>query len=268
MTVDIRGRSVLITGAARGLGLAYARYLAGQGARVVLSDIDAAELVTAAATVPHGVALPCDVSRWEAAGDLIADAEARVGPLDAVINNAAIFHVAPAAEETEQQVRRSLEVNLLGTIAVAHHALRRMTARRAGIVINTTSKALVGMAGMGTYAATKAGVVAATRAWSRDLAGLGVAVVAFAPKAYTRMSTVRGVETPDRNRPPEQVAPVMAGLICADPRSINGAVLGYDGNELVLIHPPVITRVAEGDAASIADVVISTPFTSSAATPG
>ncbi|GAA0710819.1 SDR family oxidoreductase [Dactylosporangium roseum] len=260
MNVDVDGRSVLITGAARGLGLAYARYLADRGARVVLSDIDAAEVRQAADALPNGVALPCDVSEWDAAGQLVADAEERVGPLDAVINNAGIFHVATVADETMERVRRSLEVNLLGTVAVAHHALRRMTARRTGVVVNTTSKSFVGMAGMGTYGATKAAIVALTRAWSLDLADAGVAVVAFAPKAYTRMSTVRGVETPDRNRPPDRVAPVIAGLLCADPRSINGAVLGYDGNELVVAHPPLIARVAEGDGAGIAELVASGAF--------
>lgn len=267
MTLDVRGRVVLVTGAARGLGLAYTRYLSERGALVALSDIDAAEVTLAAATLPNAVALPCDVSDWDAAGRLVDDAAERLGPLDAVVNNAGIFHVAAAGEETAQRVRRSLEVNLLGTMAVGHHALRAMTARGSGVLVNTTSKSFLGMAGIGTYGATKAGIVALTRAWSLDLADTGVAVVAFAPKAYTRMSAVRGVETPDRNRPPEEVAPAIAGLLCADPLSINGAVLGYDGVELVLAHPPRLTRVTGGDGDHVAEVIAAGRFDGAVAPP-
>jgi NAD(P)-dependent dehydrogenase (short-subunit alcohol dehydrogenase family) len=270
MAANLAGQSVLVTGSGQGLGRAYVLDLVARGAHVMASDANADALaeVSAAATGPGSVTTAvCDVRDAVAVEAAVHQADEVFHGLDAVVNNAGILHTAAAGEETEQQARVSVEINLLGTILVGTHALALMRSRGRGRLLNTTSASYLGLADVGTYSATKGAIVSLTFSWGLELQDTGIDVVAFAPKAYTRMSLVRGVETPDRNFPPEQVAPALAGILAAPAGTLNGKVLGFDGRRFVAHQPPSVTIMSSfGPDDDVAATIARTGWTEGPAT--
>ena len=112
------GKSVIVTGAGRGLGRAYAVFMAREGARVVVNDVDGAEAEeTARAIVRAGgeaAAHAGNVGDWDAAAELVEVCASRFGGPDAVVNNAGVTHAAPFEDETEEWLDRIVEANLKG----------------------------------------------------------------------------------------------------------------------------------------------------------
>jgi NAD(P)-dependent dehydrogenase (short-subunit alcohol dehydrogenase family) len=239
---DLRRRSILITGAGAGLGRAYVRDLAERGATVIANDIDERAL---AAVVEESAALPgrvvgiaTSIADWQGAADLVGGAFDAAGRLDAVVNNAGIFGTAPAVDETEEHIRATVEVNLLGSMFVGIHALRVFARAGDGLLLNTTSGAYLGLPGAGTYAATKGGIVSLSYCWAREMRGTGVRVNVLSPRALTRMSQVRGAAGSLGAQPPERIAPVLAALLSGPGREISGVVLSFDGVTLGVLDRP------------------------------
>jgi 3-oxoacyl-[acyl-carrier protein] reductase len=175
------GKRVLVTAAAgTGIGAATARRCAEEGATLVLSDAHSRRLGETAADLGEAVvaAVPCDVTVEDEVRALFAAA----GDVDVVVNNAGLGGQVHLVDMTDEQWSRVLDVTLNGTFRCTRAALRAMTPRRRGVIVNNAS--VLGwraQAGQAHYAAAKAGVMALTRCAAVEAAPSGVRVNAVAP---------------------------------------------------------------------------------------
>jgi gluconate 5-dehydrogenase len=181
---DICGRTALVTGSSRGIGLALARGLAEAGCTVVLNGRDGDALAKAAAALPgeqvHTAAFDVTDSAAVAAG--IADVEERVGPLDILVNNAGMQLRAPLTEFTDTDWHRILDTNLTSAFLVGREAARRMTGRGHGKIINICSlQSEVVRPGIAPYAATKGALKMLTKGMCADWGPYGVQVNGLGP---------------------------------------------------------------------------------------
>lgn len=263
----LQGKAVIVTGAGQGLGEAYARHAAAEGAAVVVNDIHerAAQDVVDAIRRRGGRAVACvaDIGSWSGAQALVERCVAEFGQVDGLVNNAARIHTLPPEQEDEVGLRAMVETNLLGTLFCGVHASRRMLARGSGAIVNVTSGAQAGLAGLGAYGATKGGVASLTYAWALDLGPRGIRVNAVSPMARSQMAEAgrlaalaRG-ETP-RPQPtaePDAIAPLVSFLLSDRAAGIEGQVVRLDGRKLSLMsHPMVAHPVLEREAWSVAAV--------------
>ncbi|MFN7003037.1 MAG: L-iditol 2-dehydrogenase [Roseinatronobacter sp.] len=178
------GRTALITGSARGIGLAFAEAYLREGARVVLGDIDIARARTEAARLGAAAfAVEMDVTRQDSIDAAITATLAHFGQIDILINNAAIFTAAPIAEITRDDYARCFDINVAGTLftmqAVARHMIER---GQGGKIINMASQA--GRRGeplVAVYCASKAAIISLTQSAGLNLIGHGINVNAIAP---------------------------------------------------------------------------------------
>jgi NAD(P)-dependent dehydrogenase (short-subunit alcohol dehydrogenase family) len=258
--VPLAGKAIVVTGAGRGIGAAYARAAAVAGAAVVVNDVDAecAERVTAEVRAAGGdaVASGADITEWASAESLIGSCEEAFGAIDGLVNNAGLFRMARVDEQQEDDLRRLVEVNVLGTAFCGVHAARRMLARGRGSIVNVTSGAQAGIAAMGAYGATKGAVASLTYGWAVDLAGTGVRVNAVSPMARSRMvdTTARYLQSkqlpmyPGELPPPEANAPVVVYLLSDAAAGVHGQIVRIEGRQLSLMaHPAVLVPVLEAD---------------------
>ena len=180
--MDWSEKVVLVTGAASGMGLAFARRFAVAGAALALADLDA-ERLNAAARALGAKALPvaADVARVADCAAMVAATIARFGRLDLLVNSAGIWIEGPAEEMTEAEWDRCLDINLKGTFFACRHAIPELR-KTSGAIINMASDAgLMGSAGASIYCASKGGVVQLTRALALELAPQGVRCNAICP---------------------------------------------------------------------------------------
>jgi NAD(P)-dependent dehydrogenase (short-subunit alcohol dehydrogenase family) len=218
--VEFDGDVIIVTGAARGLGRAFATGLAGRGARVVVIDIDrdvGGETVTAIAE-SGGTAVGFVGDVVADAVRLVGDTLATFGRIDALVNNAGTAHSAPFGEMTVQDIERLVRGNALGTAAMTNAAWTSLQSSR-GRVVNITSGAVFGLAGSAAYATGKGGVLGFTRALASEHPKTGVAVNAVMPMARTRMYEASGgIAGSDEDQlmtthfPAEAVSPVVSYL--------------------------------------------------------
>jgi 3-oxoacyl-[acyl-carrier protein] reductase len=234
-------RVVLVSGASRGLGLAIAADLVERGvavgafARTVSADLDR----LAADHPGRVVAGAVDVTDAAAGREFVARVESDLGPIDGLVNNAAIGQDSLHVHTSADQIARIIETNLTAPLLFTRAVLRRLLARGGtGRVVNITSIcAQRGFPGLTAYSATKGGMDAATRALARELGGR-VLVNAVAPGFFaSEMSAALGSAQLDqivRRTPsgrltePAQVVPVVRMLLC-EQTNINGQVLVVDG---------------------------------------
>ncbi len=177
-------KTALVTGAARGIGLEFARAYLAEGARVTLADINLDAVQKAAAALgPKAHAIQMDVTSQSSIDAGFAQAIDTMGHLDILINNAALFSAAPIAEITRADHDRLFAVNVAGTLFCLQAAARHMTQRgQGGRIINMASQA--GRRGEGlvaVYCATKAAVISLTQSAGLDLIKHGINVNAIAP---------------------------------------------------------------------------------------
>jgi NAD(P)-dependent dehydrogenase (short-subunit alcohol dehydrogenase family) len=179
------GKTALVTGASSGLGKRMACTLHAAGARVVLVSRRPDLLNQMAEALPGCVAVPADLSDEEEVDALWARAEAACGPIDILVNNAAFIAGGARAEsETRDQIRQTLDVNLVAPIRIGQRAFLAMKEHGMGSIINVSS--IVAMVGIGrlpqaTYAASKGGLLAITREWAAQWSRFGVRVNALVP---------------------------------------------------------------------------------------
>lgn len=180
----LKGKTALITGAARGIGLEFARAYIAEGATVALADINEGAVAQAAAALgPQAVAVQMDITRQDSIDAGFADAIAKMGKLDILVNNAALFTAAPIAEITRADYDKLFAVNVAGTLFCMQAAANHMIARgQGGKIINMASQA--GRRGEGlvaVYCATKAAVISLTQSAGLGLIQHGINVNAIAP---------------------------------------------------------------------------------------
>lgn len=180
----LQGKTALITGAARGIGYEFARAYIAEGARVALADINADRLAEAAAALgPQAVPVVMDVTRQDSIEAGFAQAIDRLGHLDILVNNAALFSAAPIVEITRAEYDRLFAVNVAGTLFCLQAAARAMIARgQGGKIINMASQAgRRGESLVAVYCATKAAVISLTQSAGLNLIAHGINVNAIAP---------------------------------------------------------------------------------------
>lgn len=180
----LQGRSTLITGGARGIGAAFARAFAAQGATVAVADLllDQAH-ATAESIGPAAYALPLDVTRQESIDAALDAVRERAGGLDILVNNAGVYDMDPVETMTRQSFDRLLAVNVAGTLFTLQSAARLMIAQgRGGKIINLSSQAgRRGEALSPVYCATKAAVISLTQSAGLDLIRHRINVNGIAP---------------------------------------------------------------------------------------
>jgi len=181
--VRLSGKTALITGAARGIGLALARAYAAEGAQVAIADINPDAARKAAESIgPAAHAIELDVTRQDSIDAGFAGAVERMGHLDILINNAALFSAAPLAEIARADYDRLFAVNVAGTLFCMQAAARHMIPRGQGTIINMASQAgRRGESLVAVYCATKAAVISLTQSAGLNLIAHGINVNAIAP---------------------------------------------------------------------------------------
>lgn len=178
------GKLALVTGAARGIGRAFAEAFAREGARVALADIDIARARASAAEIGDGaIAVEVDVTRQDSIDAAVMETLDEFGAIDILVNNAAVFTAAPFTEITRDDYTRAFDINVAGTLftlqAVARHMIER---GKGGKIINMASQA--GRRGeplVAVYCATKAAVISLTQSAGLNLIGHGINVNAISP---------------------------------------------------------------------------------------
>jgi NAD(P)-dependent dehydrogenase (short-subunit alcohol dehydrogenase family) len=169
------------------MGLAAARAFGEAGAAVVLADIRAEAVEAAAqklvAAGHKAIAVTCDVSEDAQVAAMVDRAVAEFGRLDAAFNNAGVMaHIAPTADSTREEWDRVIGVNLRGVWSCMKHELRRMERQSSGTIVNNASVgALTGNPGIGSYIASKHGVVGLTRTAALEYVKRGIRVNAVNP---------------------------------------------------------------------------------------
>jgi NAD(P)-dependent dehydrogenase (short-subunit alcohol dehydrogenase family) len=185
--LDFSGKVALVTGAAAGMGLATAQAFAEAGAAVVLADFRevpvTAEAQKLVAAGHKAIAIRCDVSDDAQVAAMVDRAVAEFGRLDAAFNNAGVkARIAPTADSTREDWDRVIGINLRGVWSSMKHELRQMERQGSGAIVNNASVgALTGNPGIGSYIASKHGVVGLTRTAALEYVKHGIRVNAVNP---------------------------------------------------------------------------------------
>ncbi|TRL34975.1 L-iditol 2-dehydrogenase [Rhizobium straminoryzae] len=184
MTGRLHDKSAIITGAARGIGRAFAEAYVREGATVAIADINLARARQTADEIgPKAYAVELDVTQQASIDAAIRAVEERAGGIDILINNAALFDMAPIVEISRDSYERLFSINVAGSLFMLQAAARSMIARgKGGKIINMASQAgRRGEALVAIYCATKAAIISLTQSAGLDLIRHGINVNAIAP---------------------------------------------------------------------------------------
>ncbi len=255
--MELTGKTVLITGAARGLGEAFAIELAKEGAEVFLVDVGSA--VTAVAeriNVSGGqaAAMVGSIVEYDFCREVVATLVSRFGKLDAVVNNAGLIHEAYFWEDDPEAMRALVEVNVLGTMYVGRAVGAHMKNHGGGVIVNVSSDGGGGMPQYSAYAASKGAISSLTYSWALDGDGHDIRVNAIAPFARTHMSLLTPTLAP--NPPdPALIAPLVTYLVSDRSEGISGQVFRFTSTELGLLqHPRIKEPILKRDEWSASDI--------------
>jgi 3-oxoacyl-[acyl-carrier protein] reductase len=240
----LKGKAAIVTGATGGIGMATARKFAAEGAAVVVADLDAARVDEAASSLAdsgaRAIGVRVDVTDRASVEAMAAAALAAFGRIDCLVNNAGITQDARLVKMSEEQFDRVIDVNLKGVFLCTQAVADAMIRQGSGVILNASSVVgLYGNFGQTNYAATKAGVIAFTKTWARELGPKGVRAIAVCP-GFVRTPILASIppavmqKTIDkvplgRLGEPEEIAAVYAFLASDEAAYINGAVIEVSG---------------------------------------
>lgn len=242
--MELDGAIVLVTGGAKGLGLAIASYLQDKGAKVAVADLDADALAALPDTMEK---YPLDVTRLDDAKTVVRQIVERHGRIDVLVNNAGVIFSEPmvnimnptAMMHDYERFRKSIVVNLDSVFIMTSAVVEQMVLRRTkGVIVNISSISAHGNEGQTAYSAAKAGVNAMTVTWSKELGRMGIRCNAVAPgfidTASTRGALSESIVKHIQSNTPlrrlgraEEVAQAVASAITND--FMNGVVLNING---------------------------------------
>jgi len=278
--MNLSGKSALVTGAGRGLGLAYATALARSGASVVVNDADeqaakeAVEQIVAAGG--RAVAEPAAVGGTETAERLVRRAVTEFGALDILVTNAGILRDKVLWKMTDEDFDAVVDVHLRGTFTCARATVRHLRERGAAgrLILIGSPAGQRGNFGQTNYAAAKAGIVSMARTWAMECARAGITVNAVIPVAATAMTATIPAFAPfieaweQRGEPlpawlrqgegfgtPEDVADLIVFLASDAAQGITGQAIGIGGDRLSLWTHPEETAVAIKDGGWSAEAI-------------
>ncbi|MBF6333979.1 SDR family oxidoreductase [Nocardia transvalensis] len=216
----IRGKVVVITGGARGIGLATATTLQKYGAKIAIGDVDEAAVKQSGTARDFDHYGRLDVTDQQSFTAFLDEVEQQLGPIDVLINNAGIMPTGKLVDESDALTRRILDINVYGVILGSKLALARMLPRGRGHIINIASLAgETHIPGLATYNASKHAVLGFTDTLREEYRGSGVSFSSVLP-TLTNTELGSGVTAPRLLRPaePDEIAEVIAKLVVA-PRS-------------------------------------------------
>jgi NAD(P)-dependent dehydrogenase (short-subunit alcohol dehydrogenase family) len=251
--LDFNGKVALVTGAAAGMGLATAKAFAEAGAAVVLADYKEeavkAEAQKLAASGYKAIAMRCDVSDDSQVAAMVDRTVAEFGRLDAAFNNAGVMaRIAPTADSTREDWERVIGINLRGVWSCMKYELRQMERQGSGAIVNNSSVgALTGNPGIGSYIASKHGVVGLTRTAALEYIKRGIRVNAINPgliDTQVARDVVNGNEQAyneiaqhvpiGRAGKPEEIASTVLWLCSPGASYVVGHALTVDGGMTVV----------------------------------
>jgi 3-oxoacyl-[acyl-carrier protein] reductase len=245
LTIDLTGKVAFVTGSTRGIGLAIARAFHDAGAKVAIVGRDAERARLVAAEVgPRAAGVGCDVAVGEQVDAALAAAEAALGPVDLLVNNAGLTRDNILLRLSEADWDAVLDANLKGAFHTTRAAVKGMMKRRSGRIINVTSiVGLSGNKGQANYAASKAGLIGFTKSVAKEYAGRGILANCIAP-GYIETDMTRGLPEAakatllqgialGRLGRPEDVAGAALFLASDLAAYITGQVLVVDGGMVV-----------------------------------
>lgn len=241
----LAGKTAIVTGSTKGIGLGIARAFAREGARVVVNARDAEDCKRVAAELGAGaVACAADLSRSDEVHRLAREATAACGGvIDVLVNNAGQPRVAPSEDLAEQEYRYTLDLNLNAYFILAQDIARLMLARHRGVIINVSSiNGTVPFPKRLAYCVSKAGVNMLTKVMAIEWAASGIRVNAIAPgyvnTEFITMLSGRGLIDPvalakrtplGRLGTPEEIGAAAVFLASDEASFITGEVLTADG---------------------------------------
>lgn len=253
MSMLLDDKAVVVTGAGRGLGEAFAVHAAQAGAAVVANDIDA-ELAerTAANIRAHGgraIASGHTVADPDQAQSIVDTCVEEFGRIDGLVNNAGLNYEAVPWQDDPARMRELVEVNVLGVAYTGMAAARAMVADGGGgSIVNLSSGASLGQRKLSAYSASKGAVASLTYSWALDMEEVGIRVNGVCPLAHTRMvwKSERSLRSCPPDRTPARIAPLVLFLLSDDSTGITGQLVRCNGPQLHLVgHPRLKSPILE-----------------------